>query len=75
MPNGVIPSPLDTSLHYLGVFYGAFGFILKEKDPTSLKQAQDMAKKIDRNSSSVGKFDFLGNDHYKSMHKTESKGK
>lgn len=49
--------------------------MLKEKDPTSLKQAQDMAKKMERNTSSVGKFDLLGNNHSRSTPKSESKGK
>jgi hypothetical protein len=75
MPNDVKPSLLATTLHYLGAFDGTFGFMLKEKDPTSLKQAQDMAKKMERDASSVGKSDLLGNDHSRSTPKSESKGK
>jgi hypothetical protein len=55
------PPPLATTLHYLGAFDGTFDFMLKEKDPTSLKQAHDMAKKMERNASSVGKYHLLGN--------------
>ena len=58
IPNDVKPSPLATTLHYLDTFNGTFGFMLKEKDPTILKQAQDMAKKMERNASSVGKSDL-----------------
>lgn len=75
MPNDVKPSPLATTLHYLGASERTFGFILKEKNPSTLKEAQDMAKNIERNVSSVGKVYLLGSNYSRSTQKSESRGK
>ena len=75
IPNDVKPSPLAATLYYLGDFEGTFGFMLKEKNPTTLKVAQDMPKKMEKNVSSVGKVDLLGNTYSRSTQNSESKGK
>lgn len=59
IPPEVKPSPPAVTLHYLGAFDGTFGFMLKEKNPKSLKDAQDMATRMEKNDLVVEKLACL----------------
>jgi hypothetical protein len=41
-----------TSAHYLNAFEGKFQFLLKDKFPQTLKEAQDLASQIENNLNS-----------------------
>jgi hypothetical protein len=70
-PNNLKPSDGAILLHYANVFEGQFGFLLKDKSPTTLEMEKEFASKIEENllSSKVEPF----NTSRASSSKSESK--
>jgi hypothetical protein len=45
-------------IYYLDYFDGNFGFLLREKEPNNLREAQEMAFKVENNWKTSGKGDL-----------------
>jgi len=54
------PTEKAITLHYTNAFEGHFGFLLREKNPISLLDAQDKVVAMDSNVLATGKIDLFG---------------
>ena len=60
MHKDIKPSKASTLIYYIEAFSGDFDYELKDKEPTSLANAQSMAIKIERNMQASGKSNIPG---------------
>lgn len=77
IPDDVKPLEKAITLHYMDAFDATFTFMLKEKKPTNLKDAQEKARSMEKHVSSTRKTDLLGSSSYNrtSQPKREDKAK
>jgi hypothetical protein len=60
LPNTIMPSETAILIYYMEAFEGEMRYALRDKDPQTLKNAQDMAVKIDKNMQDARKSNILG---------------
>ena len=60
LPNEIKPKDGSILIYYIEYFTGDLRYQLRDKEPTNLKNAQELAEKIEKNMQSSGKFNILG---------------
>ena len=60
LPREIKPRDSSILISYIEAFTGDLRYQLWDKDPTDLKTAQDLAKKIEKNMQSSGKSNIPG---------------
>ena len=55
IPKDFKPKDLVILLYYTNAFKGPFGFQLRDKAPTTFKNAQETAKQMEQNFSTIAK--------------------
>ena len=60
LPNEIKPKDASILIYYIEAFTGDLRYQLRDKEPTNLKNAQALAKKIEKNMQSSGKSNIPG---------------
>lgn len=75
MHKDIKPSDTSTLIYYIETFTGDFDYELRDKEPTSLANAQSMVIKIERNMQASGKSNIPGFTRGNSSKQSEPKEK
>lgn len=59
IPDSIKPKDPAILVHYLNAYEGTFGFMLREKNPTNLKDSQGITRKMELNVSYFRKISLL----------------
>ena len=60
LPRDIKPKNASILISYIEAFTGDLRYQLRDKEPTNLKTAQKLAKKIEKNMQSLGKSNISG---------------
>ena len=75
LPRDIKPKYASILISYIEAFTGDLRYQLRDKEPTDLKTAQELAEKIEENMQSSGKSNILGHTRGNNSCNKETKSK
>ena len=75
LPKYIKPKDASILISYIEAFTGDLRYQLRDKEPTNLKNAQELAEKIEKNMQSSGKSNIPSHTRGNNSYNKETKGK